>query len=116
VRAAGQTWAVSTPAQVAGIAALGVDGWADRTRAYVDAERTKLADALRSLGLRVVDGKANYLMFQCGTGLYEPLLERGFLIRRCANYQGLDSTWYRIAVRTAKENDALIAALRTVLG
>ena len=116
VRAAGQTWAVSTPAQVAGIAALGVDGWADRTRAYVDAERAKLADALRSLGLRVVDGKANYLMFQCGTGLYEPLLERGFLIRRCANYQGLDSTWYRIAVRTAEENAALIAALRTVLG
>ena len=111
IRAVGQTWAVSTPAQMAGVAALGVDGWPERTRAYVDAERAKLVGALRGLGLRVIDGTANYLMFQCAEDLYEPLLQHGFLVRRCANYQGLDASWYRIAVRTTQENDALIAAL-----
>ena len=114
VRAAGQLWAVSTPAQVAGVAALGAEGWAERTRAYVEAERAKMAGALEDLGLRVVDGKANYLMFQSERPLYEPLLQRGFLIRRCENYVGLDGSWYRIAVRTAEENAALLAALKEV--
>ena len=113
VRAAGQPWAVSTPAQVAGVAALGVEGWAERTRAYVDAARAELAAALRGLGLCVIDGEANYLMFQAGEGLYERMLERGFLIRRCANFHGLDATWYRVAVRTREDNAALVAALRS---
>lgn len=115
VRAAGQSWAVSTPAQVAGVAALSAEGWAARTRAYVDAERAKMLRDLRELGLRVIEGKANYLMFQHEGDLYEPLLQRGFLIRRCANYQGLDDTWYRVAVRTGEENAALVAAIESVL-
>ena len=111
VRRAGQPWAVSTPAQVAGVAALSVEGWAEKTRDYVDQERGKLASALRGMGMRVIDGQANYLMFQCEADLYDPLLQRGFLIRRCANYEGLDDTWYRIAVRETEENAALLAAI-----
>ena len=113
--AAGQMWAVSTPAQVAGVAALSAKDWPERTRAYVNGERTRLANALSERGLRVIDGKANYLLFQCGDELYEPLLQRGFLIRRCENYEGLDASWYRIAVRTEQENGAFLAALQEVL-
>ena len=115
LRAAGAPWAVSTPAQVAGVAALSVPGWAECTRAYVDRERAVLERGMRDLGLRVVPGKANYLLFQSAVPLYEPLLERGFLIRRCGNYQGLDDTWYRIAVRTTEENASLLQALGAVL-
>lgn len=113
---AGQPWAVSTPAQVAGLAALAVPQWAERTRAYVDREREVLADGLRRLGMEVVPGKANYLLFKSAVPLYEPLLERGFLIRRCGNFVGLDDSWYRVAVRTAGENAALLAALQDVMG
>ena len=114
IRAAGQLWAVSTPAQVAGVAALGVDGWAKRTRDYVDGARKKLACGLAEQGFRVLDGKANYLMFKSAEPLYEPLLEQGFLIRRCENYQGLDGSWFRIAVRTEEQNAALLQALAQV--
>ena len=113
---AGQPWAVSAPAQVAGIAALGVEGWVERTRAYVDANRAALAQGLRELGLRVISGEANYLLFRSPVALYEPLLERGFLVRRCGNYEGLDNSWYRIAVRTAAENAALLQALEAIWG
>ena len=112
----GQQWAVSTPAQVAGVAALQVDGWVERTRAYVDEQRAILADGLESCGMHVVPGKANYLMFGSDRDMYGPLLERGFLIRRCENYVGLDARWFRIAVRTASENEAFLAALREVVG
>ena len=114
--AEGQQWAVSTPAQIAGVAALQVDGWVERTREYVDGQREVLESGLAGCGLAVVQGKANYLMFRSAQNLYEPLLERGFLIRRCENFAGLDAHWFRIAVRTASENEAFLAALREVVG
>lgn len=113
---AGQLWAVSTPAQVAGIAALEDAEWKSRTRSYVDAQREVLAGGLRACGLYVVPGKANYLLLKSERPLYEPMLERGFLIRRCENYAGLDSRWHRIAVRTREENAAFLEALRDVMG
>ena len=111
---AGEVWAVSTPAQVAGIAALEEPGWVERTRSYVGSARAALAAGMEELGLRVIPGQANYLMFQSKRPLYEPLLQRGFVIRRCENYVGLDESWYRVAVRTESENAALLAALKEV--
>ena len=111
---AGQPWAVSGPAQTAGIAALAVSDWGQRTRAYVGEQRAALVAGLEACGMRVLPSKANYLAFQSSRELYEPLLERGFLIRRCGNFVGLDDSWYRIAVRTADENEAFLAALKEV--
>ena len=115
LRDAGMPWAVSTPAQVAGLAALDVPGYIDLTREYVEAEREKLETALRDMGMFVIPSHANFILFQSPKPLYEPLLERGFVIRRCENFRGLDGTWFRIAVRTAEENKRLIAAMKGVL-
>ena len=112
--ARGQLWAVSTPAQVAGIAALGVADWAECTRAYVDEQRALLSDGLAECGMHVIPGEANYLMFRSPKPLYDALLTRGFLIRLCENYVGLDSSWFRVAVRTEEENAAFLAALKEV--
>ncbi len=111
---AGMPWIVSTPAQVAGLAALDVPGYLDLTREYIEAERARLESALRDLGMFVIPSQANYLLFQSPQPLYEPLLERGIVIRRCENFRGLDASWFRIAVRTADENKKLIAALKEV--
>ena len=56
------------------------------------------------------------MLFECGQALYGPLLDRGFLIRRCENYVGLDSRWYRVAVRTHGENAEFLEALAAALG
>lgn len=116
LRAAGQPWAVSSLAQAAGLAALRETAYVDRVRALLALERPRLAAALEGLGLRVVPGEANYLLFQCQTPLLPPLRQRGILLRSCANYENLDGSWYRAAVRTRAENDTLIAALGEVLG
>jgi threonine-phosphate decarboxylase len=47
--------------------------------------------------------------------LKERLLQRGVLIRSCANYINLDADYYRVAVRLRDSNEKLIAALREVL-
>ena len=78
-------------------------------------ERPRLSEALRGLGLRVVPGEANFLLFQSRTKLVAALCERGILIRNCGGFSGLDESWYRAAVRTGEENDRLIAALGEIL-
>lgn len=111
IEQAGPEWAVSTLAQEAGRAALADEDFIPRTRAFVAESRAELSGGLRALGMRVVDGQANYLLFQSGAELLEPLLERGILVRPCARYSGLDANWYRVAVRTPQENRQFLAAL-----
>ena len=115
LRAAGQPWAVSVPAQLAGEACLCDEGYLERSRRLVDAQRTRLVGALRSHGLRVVPGEANYLLFKGPVDLGKRLLAAGILIRSCANFRGLDDSWYRIAVRSPEENDRLMEALGEVM-
>ncbi|MDD6693017.1 MAG: histidinol-phosphate transaminase [Olsenella sp.] len=141
--AQGEPWAVSTPAQVAGVAALSEPGFVERTRAYVAAGRARLVAGMRALGLGVVEGEANFLLVRSDRELFSPLLARGFLVRRCENFHGLAGGcgeggarlaggcgeagaaapgdgggpwWYRVAVRTHEENEALLGALAEVLG
>lgn len=115
MRGAGQPWAVSGPAQAAGIAALGETEYVRAVRALIRTQRPRLADELSRLGLRVVPGEANYLLFYSPTPLVQPLRERGILLRDCGNYHGLCDGWYRAAVRTGEENDRLTAALEEIL-
>jgi len=111
----GQPWAVSGPAQAAGIAALRETEYVQAVRALIARERPRLASGLAHLGLRVVPGEANYLLFHSTTPLAGPLRRRGILLRDCGNYKGLCDGWYRAAVRTVEEDDRLIAALEEIL-
>ncbi len=114
--ACGQPWAVSSLAQAAGLAALGERGYLVRARALIQSERAALADGLAKLSLRVLGGAANYLFFYCGApNLAARMEERGFLLRDCAGFKGLCKGYYRIAVRAAEENQALLRALDEAL-
>ena len=102
-------------AQAAGIAALDETEYVAKVRALIEAQRPVLADGLRALGLRVLDGRANHLLFQAPETLGETLRQRGAVLRSCANYPGLGPGWYRTAVRTGPENDELLKTLAEVL-
>ena len=115
MQAAGQPWAVSSLAQAAGIAALKETDYVDEVRALIAQQRPAMTAGLRALGLRVIDGKANYLLFRADETLGERLEKLGVVVRNCGNYPGLDDSWYRTAVRTRRENDALLAALREAM-
>lgn len=115
MREAGQPWAVSGPAQAAGMAALEETAYVEAVQTLIRTERPRLAQALVRLGLRVIPGEANYLLFQSPVPLEEPLRERGILLRDCSNYHGLGRGWYRTAVRDGADNGRLIAALQDVL-
>lgn len=115
VQKAGPPWSVSSLAQAAGCTALREQHYVEKVRILVQKERAFLQKGLVSLGLRVIPGEANYLLFQSKARLLQPLRERGILIRSCSNYPGLDGSWYRTAVRTHPENGRLLTALEEIL-
>lgn len=115
MRGAGQPWAVSSLAQAAGLAALQETAYAGAVRALIAEQRPRMAVGLRALGLRVMDGQANYLLFRATPDFGEKLRRRGAVVRSCANYPGLDAAWYRTAVRTAEENTRLLQIMGEIL-
>lgn len=115
MREAGQPWAVSGPAQAAGIAALAETEYVQAVRAMTARERPWLAGELARLGCEVIPGEANYLLFAQEKPLLKPLRRRGILLRGCGNYQGLNDTWYRAAVRDREDNRRFLAALEDIL-
>ena len=100
----------------AGVAALKETAYVDEVRALIARQRPVLTAGLRALGLRVIDGKANYLLFRAPADLNERLRPLGTQVRSCANYPGLGPEWYRTAVRTASENARLLELMKEVLG
>ena len=115
MRGAGQPWAVSSLAQAAGLAALQETAYAGAVRALIEEQRPRMTAGLRALGLRVMDGQANYLLFRATPDFGEKLRRRGAVVRSCANYPGLDAAWYRTAVRTAEENTRLLQIMGEIL-
>ncbi|MEG1560599.1 MAG: threonine-phosphate decarboxylase [Clostridia bacterium] len=115
VREFGQCWSVSAVAQEAGIAALNCIDYQERARCLIKKERRYLSESLAGLGFRVFLSSANYILFRCQHPLVEPLLKKRILIRSCANYEGLDESFYRVCVKKHEENEELIKALTEVM-
>ena len=115
IRAAGQPWAVSAPAQVAGLAALDVPRYLDLSREYVSKGRSDLSAGLAEAGMLVVPSDANFVLFKAELPLRDALLERGVVVCSCEGFRGLDATWHRVCVRKHEENAKFIKALREVL-
>ena len=112
-------WNVSRIAERTGEAAAEVLASTDYLKnsvRLIQQEREYLAGELERLGVRVYGSDTNYLLIRSESDLYERLLERGILIRKCSNFSGLDDSFFRIAVRQHKDNEELINILGKVLG
>ena len=109
-----QPWSVSIPAQTAGVVALSQEEYVAKTRTFIKKERKFLCEALSVLRIQYFEPEANYIFFYDQIDWYKELLEEGILIRDCSNYRGLSKGYYRIAIRTRVENEALIKAMRKI--
>lgn len=114
VRKTGQFWSVSTPAQIAGIAAFGEKNYIQKTIEIIEKERDFLCNELLKLNFNVYRSEANFILFKSNLPLDEMLLKNKILIRNCANFDGLNKNFFRIAVRSHSENMVLIETLRRV--
>lgn len=123
-------WNLSVFAQYAGRAAFGnvtpgtpapetsaggTSGYLAASVEMIAREREFLSAELEKLGFRVFPSDANYILFQSrDRELHQKLLDKGILIRDCRDYHGLTAGFYRTAVRTHRENTALLRCLRNI--
>ena len=111
----GQFWSVSVPAEEAGVTALDVKDWKEKTVAFITKEREYLTEKLCGCGLEVTGSSANFLLFRSRDDLGKLLLEKGIMIRECTDFCGLGNGYFRTAVRTRKENEILVEGIKEVL-
>ena len=119
-----QPWNTSIPAQMAGLQALKARGFVERTVKLVREERALMRRELEDMPSGIVEkvypSEANFLLLRSRADLYQGMLKQGFLIRDCGNYRGLEGEsgshtgYFRIAVRTHQENQALLECMRRV--
>lgn len=114
-----EPWSVNAFSALVGQHLLSDEDYISRSHAYIARQRDVLLQAMaRFPSLMVWKPEANFIFFRClrqGFNLKAALLRHHILIRHCENYPGLDSAWYRIAVRTEAENHRFIEALTHVL-
>ena len=115
-------WSVNSLALDVGSTVVKEDAYVEQSQKLVSSLRQELVSDLTDIfGLEVVSGEANYLLCRLedvdssATSLAASLLGRGFAVRTCTNYQGLDDTYFRIAVRSLEDNQQLVQALADIV-
>lgn len=114
------TWSVNTLAQIAAVAALSDTEYLDETKRLIKKEQAYLKESLPEIGLSITPPKANFLLadlqgWMTASELKEHLLAHRILIRDCSAFRCLGSRFVRFAIRTRKDNMALLRALREEL-
>lgn len=111
IRSVRQPWSVSGPAIRAGTAALLEEEYLKKSRALVSQEREFLEGELLRLGYEVTPSQVNYILFRdpFEGDLAGACLREGILIRSCSDFGGLDRRYFRIAVKSRMENEALLS-------
>ena len=112
----GQSWSVSAPAQVAGLAAVSEEGWPERTRRFLRMERPWMTDALGALGFFVYPSHSNFLLYQARPDLWDRAMARGVMLRPCSNFPGLDGSYFRIGLKKRVQNEMLLQVLKEIGG
>ena len=104
-------WNLSCFAQEAGCICAKQAEFIEKTKIYIEEERQFMEKELMQIGLRTFPSVSNFITIYSDKPLYEKLLKKGILIRDCSNFRGLGKGFYRIAVKSRKENKILLENL-----
>jgi threonine-phosphate decarboxylase len=114
------TWSVNHLSQVAGLAALQDQAYLERTRDWLLQDGDYFWRApTTSATFRPRRTHTNFTLLRLtdtnGPALAARLAQRGIAIRDASNFVGLDDHYLRVAIRNQKENERLLAELRSML-
>ncbi len=114
-----QPWSINSLAGFATLAAFSDTEFIENSKRFVAEERALLSKMLTDIGgLRVFPSETNFLLVKIlnskvtSTGLKEELSKEGLLIRDCSTFVGLDNSFFRVTVRSAEDNQKLVATLK----
>lgn len=109
-------WSVNAFAEIAGTVILSDDDYIARSRRYMEQQRNLLLGELRSIKkLIAYDTDCNFILLKLLKGneneLFDFLIQRGIMIRKASGFDGLDSSFVRIAVKSEEDNRYLVKCM-----
>jgi threonine-phosphate decarboxylase len=115
-------WSINSLASCATLAAFNDIDFIENTKITIAREREALAKSLGEIeGLHVYPSVTNFLLVKItnrkitSTKLKEFLAKEHILIRDCCTFMGLDDSYFRITVRSAKDNQKLVRTIKQIL-
>jgi histidinol-phosphate/aromatic aminotransferase/cobyric acid decarboxylase-like protein len=115
-------WSVNFLAQEIASAALKDQKYIAKTLKALPEFKENFIPALKTFReLTIFPGQANFILVKLkrqdinAEQLAQKLLSQKILIRDCSNFNGLDSRFFRLAIKTHKQNCQLISALKASL-
>jgi threonine-phosphate decarboxylase len=117
-----QPWSINSLAGFATLAAFSDKEFIENTKRQIKKERVLFAKLLSEIpGLQVFPSETNFLLAKIttkkftSTKLKEELSKIGMLIRDCCTFVGLDNTYFRVTVRSDKDNQKLVDAIKKIM-
>jgi len=115
-------WSINGLASFATLAAFKDTEFIQNTKTIIAKERAMLAKGLQEIsGLHVYPSVTNFLLIRITNGkitstkLKEVLTNQRILIRDCCTFMGLDDHYFRVTVRSAKDNQKLTKTIKQIL-
>lgn len=110
-------WNINIFAEIATKTGLSDENYIKESINFIKDEKEYLYNELKETNwLKVYKPSANFILLKTivKINLKNELLKNNILIRSCSNYEGLDNSYYRIAVRTHEENLKLVKKIRNI--
>ena len=108
--------------RTATMAAFSDTEFIETTKKTINANKAVLAKALSEIeGLHVYPSVTNFLLIKIenkkitSTMLKELLAQEHILVRDCCTFMGMDDTYIRVTIRSAKDNQILVEKIKQVL-
>ncbi|MGD8918902.1 MAG: aminotransferase class I/II-fold pyridoxal phosphate-dependent enzyme, partial [Nitrosopumilaceae archaeon] len=111
-------WNVSGLAQLAAAESISTPNYLVESKKLILKELNYLKTNISKLEkFECLDSVANFILIKSkinSTLLQKKLLKKNILIRDCSSIRGLDNNFIRIAVKTRRENQKLLRALKEI--
>jgi len=115
-------WTINSLAGVAGEIMFSDHHYIHETKAYIHAEREYIISELDTMnGLKYFDSYGNFILVKIlkeeisSYDVFVHCIKKGFMIRDCSDFPGLDDHYIRFCFMSHQKNAELIEALKEIL-
>ncbi|MBU1122833.1 MAG: threonine-phosphate decarboxylase CobD [Candidatus Omnitrophota bacterium] len=117
-------WNINFLAQIAGQKVIEETSYIKKSKDFIQKEKEYLYHQLNRIeGLKMYPPNVNFILGNLKSNakiknvktLSEKMAKKGILIRDCSNFRGLNNTFFRVAVKTRRQNEQLVRLLKSIL-
>lgn len=109
-------WNINSFANAVGKVIFKDYDYINSSKAYISLQRANMLAKLKFIkGIKVYETDSNFILLKLLKGnedeVFEHLLSKGIMIRKASSFHGLDKSFIRVAIKSAKDNEYLLDCL-----